>query len=143
MYLLARMTPSPSHSPQPSRVASFSTSFFSDSWSPQLGFSPSSCSGVIQPFSAHSVTQPSSQPASLMSTPVLSISFDRKTAAPASVTPTCEPIAAMPSYSGSSAVNPAYGPSVTVMILQQAIWQAQQGLFFHSKCERMYCPLMS
>src|SRR3712207_2149377 len=142
MYLLARMTPSASQSPQPSRVAIFFIKASAVSASPQRGLSPSSLSGVRMPFSTHSVTQPSTQPSSLTSKPSESHSFESMTVAPPSVTPIWAPIEAMPSYSGSSPEYLAYGPSVTVITLQQAIWQAQQGFDFHSKLPRMYWPLI-
>jgi len=102
MYWLARMVPSASQSPQPSRAAIFFISASVPSGSFHFGSRPSSCSFVIRPRSWHSITQPSSQPSSLTSKPSESHSFESMTVAPASVTPICEAIEARPSYSGSS-----------------------------------------
>src|SRR5437867_12681746 len=105
----ARLTPSASRSPNPSRWLIICSSRLAPATSPHLRSKPTCCF-VSQPFSRPSITQPITQPNSLTSTHARSVCVFSQATALWSVPPIVQPSPDQPSYSGSSTVLPLYGP---------------------------------
>ena len=138
----ALLTPSARTSPMPSLLPIFSTIRTTASGFPKLRSMPSVSLSVMIPLSKHSIANPITQPAEIVSSP--SSSHSRFALATDSRTslPHCEPSAYMVSNSGPSKIVPAYGPLFILVIFPHPTGQVRQALSLTTNSFRILSPLI-